>query len=74
MRTPIALGGTYCIPGPFGAGKTVLQQITSRNADVDIVIIALIEADTVILHTGPRREHPVTGYIPRQAERRRTAP
>ena len=37
---PIALGGTYCIPGPFGAGKTVLQQITSRNADVDVVIIA----------------------------------
>ncbi len=37
---PIALGGTYCIPGPFGAGKTVLQQITSRNADVDIVLIA----------------------------------
>jgi V/A-type H+-transporting ATPase subunit A len=37
---PIARGGTYCIPGPFGAGKTVLQQITSRNADVDIVIIA----------------------------------
>ncbi|MCK4516796.1 MAG: V-type ATP synthase subunit A, partial [Spirochaetaceae bacterium] len=37
---PVALGGTYCIPGPFGAGKTVLQQITSRNADVDIVIIA----------------------------------
>ena len=37
---PIALGGTYCIPGPFGAGKTVLQQITSRNAEVDIVIIA----------------------------------
>ena len=37
---PVARGGTYCIPGPFGAGKTVLQQITSRNADVDIVIIA----------------------------------
>ncbi|MFW6329597.1 MAG: V-type ATP synthase subunit A [Alkalispirochaetaceae bacterium] len=37
---PVALGGTYCIPGPFGAGKTVLQQITSRNAEVDIVIIA----------------------------------
>ena len=36
---PVALGGTYCIPGPFGAGKTVLQQITSRYADVDIVII-----------------------------------
>ncbi len=37
---PVARGGTYCIPGPFGAGKTVLQQITSRNAEVDIVIIA----------------------------------
>ncbi len=37
---PIAKGGTYCIPGPFGAGKTVLQQITSRYADVDIVVIA----------------------------------
>jgi V/A-type H+-transporting ATPase subunit A len=37
---PVARGGTYCIPGPFGAGKTVLQQITSRNADVDVVIIA----------------------------------
>ncbi len=37
---PIAKGGTYCIPGPFGAGKTVLQHLTSRNADVDIVIIA----------------------------------
>ena len=37
---PIARGGTYCIPGPFGAGKTVLQQITSRYAEVDIVVIA----------------------------------
>lgn len=37
---PVSRGGTYCIPGPFGAGKTVLQQITSRNADVDIVIVA----------------------------------
>jgi len=37
---PIVRGGTYCIPGPFGAGKTVLQQITSRHAEVDIVIIA----------------------------------
>ncbi len=37
---PVARGGTYCIPGPFGAGKTVLQQTTSRHADVDIVIFA----------------------------------
>jgi V/A-type H+-transporting ATPase subunit A len=37
---PVSRGGTYCIPGPFGAGKTVLQQLTSRHADVDIVVIA----------------------------------
>ena len=37
---PVAKGGTYCIPGPFGAGKTVLQQLTSRYAEVDIVIVA----------------------------------
>ena len=37
---PVAKGGTYCIPGPFGAGKTVLQQLTSRYAEVDIVILA----------------------------------
>jgi V/A-type H+-transporting ATPase subunit A len=37
---PVSKGGTYCIPGPFGAGKTVLQQLTSRYADIDIVIIA----------------------------------
>lgn len=37
---PVSRGGTYCIPGPFGAGKTVLQQLTSRYADVDIVILA----------------------------------
>ncbi len=37
---PVAKGGTFCVPGPFGAGKTVLQHMESRNADVDIVIIA----------------------------------
>lgn len=36
---PLAEGGTACIPGPFGAGKTVLQQILSRYAEADIVII-----------------------------------
>ncbi|MDD2241204.1 MAG: V-type ATP synthase subunit A [Kiritimatiellae bacterium] len=36
---PVARGGVYCIPGPFGAGKTVLQQITSKHADVDIVVL-----------------------------------
>lgn len=37
---PVARGGTYCIPGPFGAGKTVLQQAMSRNAEIDVVVIA----------------------------------
>ena len=37
---PVVKGGTFCIPGPFGAGKTVLQQITARHAEIDIVVIA----------------------------------
>ncbi|MGF1446671.1 MAG: V-type ATP synthase subunit A [Pikeienuella sp.] len=36
---PVAQGGTACIPGPFGAGKTVLQNLISRHADVDVVIV-----------------------------------
>jgi V/A-type H+-transporting ATPase subunit A len=36
---PIARGGTGCIPGPFGAGKTVLQTLIARYATVDIVVI-----------------------------------
>jgi len=36
---PIAKGGTGCIPGPFGAGKTVLQNLISRNSNVDIVLV-----------------------------------
>ncbi|MBU4457463.1 MAG: V-type ATP synthase subunit A [Candidatus Omnitrophica bacterium] len=37
---PVSLGGTYCVPGPFGSGKTVLQQLISKHAEVDIVVIA----------------------------------
>jgi V/A-type H+-transporting ATPase subunit A len=36
---PIARGGTACVPGPFGAGKTVLQNLLSRYSSVDIVIV-----------------------------------
>jgi V/A-type H+-transporting ATPase subunit A len=36
---PIAQGGMGCIPGPFGAGKTVLQNLIVRYADVDVVIV-----------------------------------
>jgi V/A-type H+-transporting ATPase subunit A len=36
---PIAQGGTACIPGPFGAGKTVLQGLVARYSSVDVVIV-----------------------------------
>lgn len=36
---PIAMGGTGCIPGPFGSGKTVLQHIIAKHSSVDIVIV-----------------------------------
>lgn len=36
---PVALGGTACIPGPFGAGKTVLQNLIARFSNVDVVIL-----------------------------------
>jgi V/A-type H+-transporting ATPase subunit A len=62
---PVARGGTYCIPGPFGAGKTVLQQLTSRHADVDVVIIAACgeRAGEVVetLKTFPSITDPRTG-------------
>ena len=36
---PIARGGTACIPGPFGAGKTVLQHTLARYCAADIVLV-----------------------------------
>ena len=38
---PIAKGGTACIPGPFGAGKTVLQGLIARHSAVDVVVMVL---------------------------------
>lgn len=35
---PIAEGGTGYIPGPFGTGKTVLQQAIAKNTKADILI------------------------------------
>src|SRR4029078_1587184 len=32
-------GGTFCTPGPFGAGKTVLQHHLSKYSSVDIVVV-----------------------------------
>ena len=36
---PLAEGGTGFIPGPFGAGKTVLQHAISKQAEAEIIII-----------------------------------
>lgn len=36
---PILKGGTFCTPGPFGAGKTVLQHHLAKFSSVDIVIV-----------------------------------
>ncbi len=62
---PVAVGGTYCIPGPFGAGKTVLMQTTARYAKVDIVISAACgeRAGEVVetLKEFPEIEDPKTG-------------
>jgi V/A-type H+/Na+-transporting ATPase subunit A len=62
---PVARGGTYCIPGPFGAGKTVLQQLTSRHADVDVVVFAACgeRAGEVVetLREFPKLHDPRTG-------------
>lgn len=62
---PVAVGGTFCTPGPFGAGKTVLQHAISRYAQADVVIIAACgeRAGEVveILREFPHLEDPRTG-------------
>jgi len=62
---PVAKGGTACIPGPFGSGKTVLQQLISRYANVDIIIVAACgeRAGEVVetLREFPHLTDPYTG-------------
>ncbi|HOY09892.1 MAG TPA: V-type ATP synthase subunit A [Candidatus Omnitrophota bacterium] len=62
---PVAVGGTFCTPGPFGAGKTVLQHLISRHADVDIVVVAACgeRAGEVVelLKEFPELKDPKTG-------------
>ncbi len=62
---PVAVGGTFCVPGPFGAGKTVLQHALSQYAEADIVIVAACgeRAGEVveILREFPHLEDPRTG-------------
>jgi len=35
---PVGKGGTACVPGPFGSGKTVIQHQLAKWADADIVV------------------------------------
>ena len=62
---PVAVGGTFCTPGPFGAGKTVLQHSISRYAHADVVVIAACgeRAGEVveILREYPELKDPRTG-------------
>lgn len=35
---PVSKGGTACIPGPFGTGKTVVQHQLAKWVDADVVV------------------------------------
>lgn len=62
---PIAQGGAACIPGPFGAGKTVLLNLIARHSDVDVVVlVACGERAGEVVETiteFPRLKDPRTG-------------
>ncbi|NQU77695.1 V-type ATP synthase subunit A, partial [Candidatus Falkowbacteria bacterium] len=62
---PIVKGGTGCVPGPFGSGKTVVQHQLAKWADADIVIfIGCGERGnemTDVLQEFPELEDPRTG-------------
>lgn len=62
---PIAEGGTGYIPGPFGTGKTVLQQAIAKNSKADVLIVVACgeRANEVveIFTEFPQLKDPVTG-------------
>ena len=62
---PIAKGGTACIPGPFGSGKTVTQQSLAKWSDAEIVVyIGCGERGnemTEVLNEFPKIMDPKTG-------------
>ncbi len=35
---PVAMGGTAAIPGPFGSGKTVVQQTLAKHSNAQVII------------------------------------
>lgn len=38
MFFPLAKGGTACVPGPFGSGKTVIQHQLAKWADAEVIV------------------------------------
>ncbi len=62
---PIARGGTACIPGPFGAGKTILMHLLAKHSAVDIVVLVACgeRAGEVVetIQEFPRLQDPKTG-------------
>lgn len=62
---PIVKGGTGCVPGPFGAGKTVIQQQIAKWSDADVTIyVGCGERGnemTDVLLEFPELEDPKTG-------------
>lgn len=63
---PIAEGGTGFIPGPFGAGKTVLQHAISKQAEADVILVVACgeRANEVveIFVEFPELDDPHTGH------------
>ncbi|MCU0605827.1 MAG: V-type ATP synthase subunit A [Candidatus Edwardsbacteria bacterium] len=35
---PVAMGGTAAIPGPFGSGKTVVQQTLAKHSNAEVIV------------------------------------
>lgn len=63
---PIAKGGTSCIPGPFGSGKTVIQHQLAKWSNVDIVVFVGCgergNEMTDVLLSFPKLKDPKTGH------------
>jgi len=65
MLFPITKGGTACVPGPFGSGKTVVQHQLAKWADAQIVVyVGCGERGnemTDVLMEFPRLNDPASG-------------
>ena len=63
---PVGKGGTACVPGPFGSGKTVIQHQLAKWADAQIIVFIGCgergnEMASVLLEF-PELEDPYSGY------------